>query len=108
MSCLLEVCYTFSVVKDDSKITPVYLVIDLGDKVSFTCYSDEGLTKWFFKVPNTAGRLSEKSNTLFFNQVMLNDAGYYYCYGYYEKKHKYFIARAELRVRGELLTCIHY
>ena len=61
---------------------------------------------WFYNTPTDYGLLTENTNNLTINPVMMEHYGNYFCYGQYKYSKKY-LAKAELIVRGKLSGSSH-
>ena len=89
-------------VKDDSKISPLLHIANVGEKVNFSCDS-VGERRWYYERINfvpTSKPVIEHVDSLFIRHVRSSHAGYFFCFG--SDGHKHFLARANLIVYGEL------
>ena len=72
----------------------------MGTSGEFDCMSF-GDTRWYIK--STSMEPISNSSKLVIENVDAKDAGLYYCYGLYDQSFKHFIAKANLRILGELI-----
>ena len=96
------VCLNHKLVLAEDKfhITNAFQRADVGDSVSFTCNTKLDV-RWYFNKVNGPISLSP---ILSLKSVNKNDTGYYYCFGRYEKKTGYFLAKGRLLVGGECIN----
>ncbi len=69
-----------------------------GNRVAFECNS-AGDSKWYHGYPGI-GIISDHKN-LHFDNVQLQDAGNYYCYGLQTQQFEYFLSEVTLKVVGK-------
>ena len=95
-------------VKNNSRITPSSLRIDIGNDVTFSCNTWDP-PKWYhntFKTePMVSGGLT---NELVLNNLHSQNGGDYYCYGSYHEDSHFFLAKATLKVYSKNVLLPHY
>ena len=96
-------------VQDDSRIFPKLKVADIGSRVTFYCESS-GSVKWFFEKKNTlpTSLPIHFKTSLTINDIELQNAGFYFCYGSLGDNSSTFLSKAELHVYGELKYHTYY
>jgi len=83
-------------------ITPNKKVAVIGQKITFQCMS-ENPTAWFYEKMEILSNVwegTEQSHKISIDEVGVEHAGYYYCYGKNDTSKKPFLTSALLTLRG--------
>ena len=91
-----------NVVKYDLGISPQVTKVKKEGNARFECVSN-GTVIWYYEGYDEITKyFVSVGSYLMFNTVQLSHGGYYFCYGLLPDGKTHFLARAELRVFGEL------
>ena len=89
---------------DTTKIFPLLYRADVNDSITFYSRNSQDDVRWYFEshkfspkfMPISTGKI------LILKEIELENAGFYFCYGLYKRKHmKHFLAKAELKIYGK-------
>ena len=107
----LTMIYFLMIVRDDSRIRPSEIEVNVGYSLDFSCEPTgrNKRTKWYHQIypnlPVDSEPISDEG-ILTIKLSNLKNSGYYYCYGLKRFGSKHFWAQAKLEIFGKSIKII--
>ena len=108
---LTTIIYFLLIVRDDSRIRPSEIEVNVGYSLEFSCEPTgrNKRIKWYHQIypilPVDSKPISDEG-ILTIKSSTLKDPGYYYCYGFKRFGRKHFWAQAKLEIFGKSIEII--